>query len=164
MPTTMWSASFSCWLITEAGSNRLCGGSFTFNFWTNGVFRCSGFVSQVQTWIHVMLSWRCTNGMSEISSRAEEIAAIVSVIYHFVLLHYGGDESTEEFIHTSVLGVWGAEGNQNVLLSLCWSNSLVVGVCGLNDQWVTRVIDKETLLLIYWLILLELYRWVWCNC
>lgn len=74
--------------------------------------------------------------MSEISSRAEEIAAIGcrSVIYHFVLLHYGGDESTEEFIHTSVLGVWGAEGNQNVLLSLCWSNSLVVGVCGLNDQ------------------------------
>lgn len=126
MPRTMWCANFICRLRTEAESNRLFGGSFKFNIvvLNRRVVQSPWCVSQVLMWNYVMLSWRCTNRMSEISSRAEKRATIGcrSVIYHFVLLHYGGDKSIEEFIHTSVLG---AQGNQNVLLSICWSNSLL---------------------------------------
>lgn len=76
MPRTLWCASCSC-----------C-------FLING--------THVQTWNGIL--FQCTNNKSESSSRAEQGKAIGcrSLIYRFIVLHYGGNEFMKEFIHTSL--------------------------------------------------------------
>lgn len=95
---TMWCASFN-WLILDADRVEDLFW-LTFYFSTYGSVLCSGCVLRVQTWHYIALSWRCVNSESEGNYRAKQRAAGVALIT--ILLHYEGNESIEEFIHTSV--------------------------------------------------------------
>lgn len=104
MPTTMWSASFSCWLITEAGSNRLCGGSFEFNFvvlnkWCVSMFRVFHRYKP-----EIMLCWVEDARMECLKLAPEQrrlllLAAGVSFITLFCCIMEGTSPSRSSFTH-----------------------------------------------------------------